>query len=409
MMVNESKTYQWTGINTKGRRVNGVLTVNDMAEAQLELKKMGIEVINIQTKKNLLDFKIKGFSRQKKIKPNDILLFTRYLSTMMAAGLPIIQALEIISDDKENQAIQSMVRSIKTNVAGGKTLAESFSQYPNQFSDLYCSLIKAGEKSGTLDKILNRLAVYLEKTETLKRKIKKALIYPIAILVVAFAVSLILLLFVVPQFQAMFKSFGADLPVFTQMVVGLSDFMRSYWYIIIAVLALLIVGLRHFIKTSDSAKELIDKWILKIYIIGPILQKGIIARYTRTLATTIEAGMPIVESMKSMSPVMGNRIYTRAVNQICDDIVSGHQLSDSMSSTKLFPNMVIQMISVGEASGSLAEMLNQVASYYEEEVANIVDNLSSLIEPLIMVVLGVVIGGFVIAMYLPIFRIGSLF
>lgn len=404
----DTQNFKWSGINNQGKRTDGVVRANDIKEAQNELKRMGIEVISLQAK-TTRSFQMNLFSRGKKIKAKDILLFTRYLSTMLTSGLPIIQALDIISHDQENPKLKSLIIDLRNNIAGGKTLGESFGQYPKYFSDLYINLIKSGEKSGTLDKILKRLAHYMERSENLRRKIRKALIYPLAILTVALVVSLILLIFVVPQFQQMFQSFGAELPFFTLMIVNLSNFIRGWWWIILGVLIAAIWLLRRYIKSSEKTQLLIDRLMLKIYIIGPILQKGIIARFARTLATTLEAGMPIVESMKAMAPIMGNRIYSKGVTQICDDIVNGRQLSVSMTSTKLFPNMAIQMIAIGEASGSLSDMLNKVADYYEEEVNSIVDNLSSLLEPLIMMVLGLVVGSFVVAMYLPIFRIGSLF
>lgn len=403
-MAENTQLFKWTGINSQGQRTDGSLRAADLKEAQVELKKMRIEVISVVPKKGL-HFP----TRKKKIKVKDVQLFTRYLSTMLTAGLPIIQALDIIAQDQENPAMHTLIMSIKGDIAGGKTLAETFNQYPEQFSSLYCNLIKAGEKSGTLDKILNRLAGYLEKTETLKRKIKKALTYPIAILSVAFIVSGILLIFVVPQFEKMFSSFGAQLPIFTRMVVRLSEFLRSYWWIILFAMVGGFFALRTSLRTNEALKQRLDRFKLKLYVIGPVLRKGIIARFTRTLSTTLEAGMPIVESMKSMAPIMGSDMYMKAVYRMCDDINSGHPLSASMISTKLFPNMVIQMIAVGEASGRLAEMLNKIADYYEEEVNSIVDNLSSLLEPLIMLVLGGIVGTFVVAMYLPIFKIGSLF
>jgi type IV pilus assembly protein PilC len=405
-MAESKQCYEWTGINNQGKRAQGIIQATDAKEAQMELQKQKVEVITL-AQKNKLSLKI--FSRPKKIKQKDILLFTRYLSTMLTAGLSLVQALDIIAHDQENTTMQSLVIAIKKDISGGKTLAESFMVYPNHFSDLYCNLIKAGEKSGTLDTILARLANYLERSENLKRKVKKALVYPTAIIVVAMVVSLILLLFVVPQFQTMFKSFGAQLPLFTRIVVHLSEFFRQDWWIIIGLVVAAIIGIKRWAKKSDYLRRQWDKFSLKIIIIGPVLKKSIIARYTRTLAITLEAGMPIVESMKSMAPIMGNGIYSKAILQICADVTSGHQLSISMNSTKLFPNMAIQMIAVGEASGALANMLNKVADYYEEEVNNLVENLSSLLEPLIMAILGIIIGGFVIAMYLPIFKIGSLF
>ncbi len=408
-MADNKQSFQWSGINNQGKRLDGVVMAADIKEAQTELARMGIEVIELTPKRGFsFSFNFSKSSKGK-VKPKDILLFTRYISTMLSSGMPIIQALDILSKDSENPALQEMITTIKNNIAGGKTLAESFKLYPDHFSDLYCNLISAGEKSGTLEKILKRLGSYLERTEMLKRKIKKAMIYPAAIMTVALGVSLILLLFVVPQFQKMFSSFGAQLPWFTRMVVNLSDFLRAYWWLIGIAIAGGIFGLRRYMRESEEAQLMVDKAALRLYIIGNVTQKGTIARFARTLATTLEAGMPIVESMKSMSLIMGNRVYSKAVLDICNDVVNGKQLSVAIEATGLFPNMAVQMIGVGEASGSLSDMLNKVADYYEEEVNVIVDNLSSLLEPIIMVVLGVIVGTFVVAMYLPIFKIGSLF
>lgn len=407
-MAENKQSFEWSGINNQGKRLDGVVLASDMKDAQSELSRMGIEVIELKPKRGI-SFSFKLGKGKGKVTPKDILLFTRYISTMLSSGMPIVQALDIISKDSENPALQEMIISIKNNIAGGKTLAESFKLYPQHFSDLYCNLISAGEKSGTLEKILKRLGSYLERSEMLKRKIKKAMIYPAAIMTVALGVSLILLIFVVPQFQKMFSSFGAQLPWFTRMVVNLSDFLRSYWWLILMGVVAGVFGLRRYLSESEEAQLALDKAALRLYIIGDVTQKGTIARFARTLATTLEAGMPIVESMKSMALIMGNRIYSKAVLDICNDVVNGKQLSVAIESTGLFPNMAVQMISVGEASGSLSEMLNKVADYYEEEVNVIVDNLSSLLEPIIMVVLGVIVGTFVVAMYLPIFKIGSLF
>jgi type IV pilus assembly protein PilC len=408
-MADNKQSFQWTGINAQGKRIDGVIQAIDLKDAQSELVKIGIQVISLQVKRGFNFSNQKIFSRNKKIKPKDILLFTRYISTMLTAGLPIVQSLDIISKDQENPAIQEMILTIKNNIAGGKTLAESFKLYPQHFNDLYCNLISSGEKSGTLEKILKRLGNYLERTETLKKKVKKALIYPIAIMTVALAVSLVLLIFVVPQFQKMFASFGAELPFFTRMIVNLSNFLRAYWWLLLFLAVGGSIALKRYIASSEPTQLYIDRYALKIYIIGNVMQKSVVARFARTLATTLEAGMPIVESMKAMSLIMGNKVYSKAVMDVCNEVVNGKQLSVAMESTKLFPNMAIQMIAVGEASGSLSEMLNKVADYYEEEVNNIVDNLSSLLEPVIMVVLGLIVGSFVVAMYLPIFKIGSLF
>lgn len=404
-MSDGMQSFQWSGIDRQGRRISGVLSAADSKDVHSELKKRDIEVVSIEQKKKLNI----SFTRKKEVKSKDILLFTRYLSTMMAAGLPIIQAIDVIARDQDNEALQEFLTSLRSNIASGKTLAESFSEYPQYFNGLYCNLIKAGEKSGTLDKILARLATYLEKTEALKRKVKKALTYPIAILTVALGVSLILLLYVIPHFQMIFDSFGAKLPAFTLMVIHLSHFVKSYWWLILLAVIAMWMQFKVAFRTNDKFRERVDSFSLRLYIIGPMLKKSIIARFTRTLAITLEAGMPIVDSMKSMSEIMGNTVFSKAILKICDDLISGNQLYVSMSKTKLFPNMAVQMISIGEASGTLSEMLNKVADYYEDEVNHIVDNLSSLLEPLIMVVLGVIVGGFVIAMYLPIFKLGSLF
>lgn len=404
-MADTAQTFQWTGINKQGKRVKGNLEAADSKEAQGELRKRDIEIVTIKQKAR------GGFSfkKKQKVKPKDILLFTRYLSTMMSAGLPILQALDVVGHDQDNATMHSFITALKTNVEGGKTLGESFAEYPQYFGQLYISLIKTGEKSGALDKILKRLGDYLEKTEALKRKIKKAMIYPAAIITVAMIVSLILLLFVVPRFQTIFSSFGKDLPAFTRYVINLSSFLKSYWYIVVAAVVGLVFWIRYKLRTSEKFCVKKDAMMLKMPVIGPLLRKAIIARFARTLAITLDAGMPIVDAMKSMADLMGNRLYTKAVIDICHEVVSGTQVNVAMSNTKLFPNMAIQMISIGEVSGSLSEMLNKVADYFEEEVNHTVDNLSSLLEPLIMAVLGVIIGSFVIAMYLPIFKMGSLF
>lgn len=408
-MANGSQSFQWVGIDNQGKRTNGSLKAADAKEAQQELKKRGIEVVSLKQQKGFTLPDVSFLSKGAKVKQADILFFTRYLSTMLSAGLPVVQSLDIISHDQDNVPMRNMVMSIKNSIAEGKTLSESFSKFPDCFSDLYCNLIKAGEKSGTLDKTLLRLGNYLERSENLKRKIKKALVYPIAILTVAMIVSLILLIFVVPQFEKMFSTFGAQLPVFTRMVVSLSETVREFWWVFVIAIAGVVAGFRYAFNRNEKLRLWVDVWLLKIYIVGGVTRKGIIARFTRTLATTLEAGMPIVECMDAMPHIMGNRIYSKAVKQIRNDVVNGHPLSTSMESTKLFPNMAIQMIGVGEASGRLSDMLNKVADYYEEEVNTTVDNLSSLLEPVIMMLLGVIVGCFIIAMYLPIFQIGSLF
>lgn len=412
MADGSKQVYQWTGVDKQGKRVQGSTEAQDLREAHAELKRMGVEVISLRAnvQSSSTGSSKKGlFASKKKVKLKNILLFTRYLGTMLAAGIPILQALDIISQDQENEAMRSFVLTLRANISGGKTLSETFKQYPKYFSDLYSSLIAAGEKSGALDKILKRLAVYLERSEALRAKLKKATIYPATIITVALLASSIMLIFVVPKFQDMFKSFGAQLPLFTRIILAISNFMQSYWWLLLIIIFGAIWSFRYMLRTSHKFRRRIDLFLLNAWIIGPITRKGVIARFSRTLATTLESGMPITDAMRSMSVIMGNAVYSDALNKVIDDVVAGHQLNVSLSSTGLFPNMVTQMIAVGEVSGTLGEMLNKIADYYEAEVNNIVDNLGSLLEPLIMLVLGVVVGSLVVAMYLPIFKLGSLF
>ncbi len=401
MADNNLVNFKWAGINRQGKRLKGSLEAIDLKSAEAELHDRDIEVINIkQVKKST-------FLGRGKIKLRDVVLFTRYLTTMLSAGLPIIQALDIISRDPTNELLRSVVTSVKNNVSTGMTLGDSLAQYPKYFDELYVNLIRAGEKSGTLEKVLTRLVKYLERAQMLRTKVRNALIYPVAIISVAVIVSLILLIFVIPQFQTIFQNAGTQLPAFTRGVVALSAFLRGYWWFLLIAIGGGIWLFRYQKRNNERFEEWVDLQVLRLPIVGNVLRKSIIARFTRTLSITLESGLPIVESMHSMVNIMGNKIYTKAILEICDKLSSGHPLSSSMSNTKLFPNMTIQMIAVGEASGSLSDMLNVVANYYEEEVNNIADNLSTMLEPAIIVVLGAIIGCFVVAMYLPIFKIGS--
>lgn len=401
-MTDIRQHYKWTGINRKGKRLSGVIQAEDAKEAEAELRNMDVDVISLAVKKT------SSFSLfRKRVRPKEIVLFTRYLATMLTAGLPILQSLEVIARDQENETLKSVVNAIRSSISAGSTFADSLAKYPQYFSDLYINLVRAGEKSATLDKVLGRLARYLEKIERIKSKIKSAMIYPCTILSVAVGVSLILLLFVVPQFQTMFENAHAQLPAFTRMVISFSNFLRSYWWILILVIGFSIYFFIRVKRTNERFSFWIDQFMLKLWIIGPILQKAIIARFTRTLSITLDAGLPIVESMRTMSTIMGNKIYNEGIGEICEDITNGTALTTAMDRTKLFPNMVIQMVSVGESSGMLGEMLNNIAGYYEDEVDSISENLSTLLEPAIIVILGVIIGVFVIAMYLPIFKLGS--
>lgn len=395
--------FQWTGMNKQGSRVHGVVEALDMKTAESEIKSSGIEVISIKPK-SASSISLFGPG---KIKVKEIILFTRYLTTMINAGMPILSALDVIAKDQSGAAMKSVVTSLRTSISSGMTFSDALSQFPQSFSDLYVSLARAGEKSATLDKVLGHLVKYMDKIERLKSKVKTALIYPITIVVIAFVVSLVLLIFVVPQFQKMFESSHVKLPVFTRAVISCSQFIRDYWWIILAAIGLLIYGYKILNKKSEYFADKVDAFILRLFIIGPVLKKSIIARFTRTLAITLDAGLPIVDSMRSMVNIMGNRAYSKGINKVCDDLVNGNQLGASLESTKLFPGMVVQMVAVGEASGALGEMLTNIANYYEEEVDYIADNLSTILEPLIIVILGVIMGCFIIAMYLPIFKLGT--
>lgn len=396
------QAYTWSGINKRGEKVNGILDARSTALVKAELRKQGISVKKVSKKRKPL------FSqRSKKIQPLDIAVFTRQMSTMMESGIPLIQSFDIVAKGQSNEKMMDLILSIKTSVESGLTLAESLKKHPDYFNDLYCSLIDAGEQSGALEIMLDNLASYKEKVESIKKKIKKALFYPIAVLIIAFLVSAALLIFVVPQFEELFKGFGADLPGLTRVVIDLSEFFQAYWYFIFGALTGLIWCFFYFKKTSEKFAYQIDKFSLKFPIIGQILKKAAIARFARTLSITFAAGMPLVDALKSVSGATGNILYSDATNQIKEEVSTGQQMQFAMRKTNLFPNMVIQMVAIGEESGSLESMLLKVADFYEEEVDAAVDSLSSLLEPLIMSILGVMVGGLVVAMYMPIFKLGA--
>ncbi|MGB1272343.1 MAG: type II secretion system F family protein, partial [Endozoicomonas sp.] len=342
-----------------------------------------------------------------KIKPLDIALFTRQLATMMKAGVPLLQAFDITSEGIEKPSMQSLIGKIKNDVAGGSTLADALKSHPEYFDELYCSLVASGEQSGALETLLDRIATYKEKTEALKAKIKKAMNYPIAVVCVALIVTGILLIKVVPQFEEVFQGFGAELPAFTQMVIGLSEFVQSYWYIGLGGLIAAVFSLKRLMSSSKAARDTVDRLVLKLPIIGEILDKSAVARFGRTLATTFAAGVPLVDALDSVAGAAGNVVYSDATKRIKDDVSTGQQLQFAMKSSGIFPSMAVQMVSIGEESGALDEMLEKVATHYEDEVDNMVDGLTSLMEPIIMSVLGVLVGGLIVAMYLPIFQLGS--
>ena len=394
--------FAWEGTDKKGNRVKGESRGNNPNLIKAELRRQGVTPLKVK-KKSALATAGKG----KKILPKDIAIFTRQLATMLASGVPLVQAFDIIGRGHENPRMQELVMTVKADVEGGSNLADSLGKHPLYFDDLVCNLVEAGEAAGVLDTLLDKIATYKEKTEALKSKIKKAMFYPTAVLVVALIVTAILLLFVVPQFESLFKDFGADLPAFTQFVVNMSRFMQEYWYVMFGVLGAAVYGLLQAKKRSRAFNHFLDRMVLKLPVIGAIMTKAAIARYARTLSTMFAAGVPLVEALESVSGATGNIVYSEAVLRMRDQVSTGQQLQLSMTQTGLFPNMVVQMVAIGEESGSLDSMLGKVADFYEREVDDAVDGLSSLLEPLIMAILGVLVGGLVVAMYLPIFKMGS--
>lgn len=395
-------TFAWQGKDKSGRKAKGEIQGSNVALVKAELRKQGISATKVRKKGPSL-----GGGKGGKIKPLDIALFTRQLATMMKAGVPLLQAFDITSEGVEKPAMQSLIGKIKNDVAGGSTLADALKVHPEYFDELYCSLVASGEQSGALETLLDRIATYKEKTEALKAKIKKAMNYPIAVVCVAMVVTGILLVKVVPQFEEVFQGFGAELPAFTQMVIGLSEFVQSYWYIGLGGLIAGVFSLKRLMSSSKAARDTVDRLVLKLPIIGEILDKSAVARFGRTLATTFAAGVPLVDALDSVAGAAGNVVYADATKRIKDDVSTGQQLQFAMKSSGIFPSMAVQMVSIGEESGALDEMLEKVATHYEDEVDNMVDGLTSLMEPIIMSVLGVLVGGLIVAMYLPIFQLGS--
>jgi type IV pilus assembly protein PilC len=392
--------YAWEGKDKRGTRVKGKSLAPDETALRAELRRQGIAPSRIR--KQSQAFKAGG-------KPNaaDIAVFSRQLATMLAAGIPMVQSFEIVGNGHEKPSMQKLILDIKADVEGGTSLHESLAKHPLYFDDLFVNLVESGEQAGALETLLDKIATYKEKSEALKKKVKKALFYPAAVLAVAVIVSIVLLVFVIPQFESVFKSFGADLPAFTLMVIGLSQFVQNQGFFLAIVVGGAAYAFFYFKKRSKAMRELLDRLSLKVPVIGPILNKAAIARYSRTLATMFAAGVPLVEALESVAGATGNIIYENAVMKMRDEVATGQRLQRAMEGTGLFPNMVVQMIAVGEESGSLDTMAGKVATFYEAEVDNAVDAMSSLLEPLIMVVLGVLVGGLVIAMYLPIFKLGA--
>jgi len=398
----KQSVFLWEGSDKRGTKVKGESPGANPAMVKAELRRRGIVPKKVR-KKSALFASAKG----KKITAKDIAIFSRQLATMMSSGVPLVQSFEIIGRGHENPRMQTLLLQIKNDVESGNPLAESLAKHPLQFDELFCNLVKAGEHAGILEALLHKIATYKEKTEAIKAKIKKALFYPTAVIVVALIVTAILLIFVVPQFEELFSGFGASLPAFTQMVINLSRFTQDWWFLLLAGFIGMIYAFVQLKRRSVKFGHALDKMSLKLPIVGPILNKAAIARFSRTLSTMFAAGVPLVEAMDSVAGATGNIVYSDAIIRIRDEVSTGRQLNAAMRDANLFPSMVVQMVAIGEESGALDEMLGKVADFYEDEVDNAVDGLSSLLEPLIMAVLGVLVGGLVIAMYLPIFKLGA--
>jgi type IV pilus assembly protein PilC len=400
--IAQMPTYEWVALDKRGKRMKGSMASKNATLVKAELRRQGMNPQSVKERSKPL-FGGSGSA----VKPRDVAIFSRQIATMMASGVPMVQAFDIIADGQKNPRFKTMLTGVKQNIEGGASLHEALGQYPVQFDELYRNLVRAGESAGVLDTILDTVATYKEKTEAIKAKIKKALFYPIMVLVVAFAVCMIMLMFVVPVFAKTFQDAGAQLPAPTQLVVSASQFMQSYWWVVIfgtiGGIVALIVAKRRSLKFA----HLLERITLRLPVMGNILRQSAIARFSRTLGVTFRAGVPLVEAMDAVAGATGSVVYGQAVRSMRDDVSVGHQLQLAMRQTGLFPNMVVQMVAIGEESGALDHMLFKCAEFYEEEVNNAVDTLASLLEPLMMVILGVLVGGMVIALYLPIFKLAG--
>lgn len=401
MATQAPNIFLYKGVDKKGKKVEGEISGTNPAIVKAQLLKQGIRAQNVRKKPKPL------FGGKKKIKPMDIAIFTRQMATMMKAGVPLVQSFDIVADGVDNPALAELIRAIREDVAAGTGFALSLRKHPKYFDDLFCNLVESGEQSGSLETMLDRIATYKEKTERLKAKIKKAMTYPIAVVIVAIVVTGILLVKVVPQFAETFSSFGADLPAFTLFVLGLSEFAQAYWLQALVVIIAAGFIFKSLKQRNKSFAVTLDKLTLRIPITGQIVYQSIIARFARTLSTTFAAGVPLIDALESVAGATGNAIYESAVLRVRDEVATGTQLNVALRQTKMFPSMLLQMTTIGEESGSLDEMLDKVATYYEEAVDNLVDSLTSLLEPMIMSVLGILVGGLMVAMYLPIFQLGN--
>jgi type IV pilus assembly protein PilC len=394
--------FAWEGVDRRGTRVKGELRAQSVTMVRAELRRQGVNPLKIRKKAQPL-----FGSGKRKITSQDLTVFSRQLATMMAAGVPLVQAFDIVGRGHDNPSMQDLLLSVKQDIESGTAMADALRKYPLYFDDLVCNLVAAGEQAGVLDVLLDKIATYKEKTESIKGKVKKAMFYPASVILVAIGVTVIIMLFVIPQFKALFSSFGADLPAFTLLVINISDFMRDYWWAMALGVGSVVWGFSKLFQRSRKFRELLDRLSLKIPVIGNILNKSAVARFARTLSTMFAAGVPLVEALDSVAGATGNIVYSNAVLTMREEVATGQSLQLSMRQRNLFPHMVIQMTAIGEESGALDEMLAKVADFYEEEVDNAVDALSSLLEPLIMVVIGGLVGSLVVAIYLPIFKLAA--
>jgi len=403
-MASKTWVFQWEGSDRKGKRVKGELRAASLALAKAELRRQGIVPTRIRKKAQPL---FGGGKKKGKVTAKDVALFTRQLATMVGAGVPLVAAFDIMARGSDNPALADLLQTIKTDVESGRSLSQALRRHPRLFDDLYCSIVQAGEQAGILETLLDKLATYKEKTEALKGKIKKALFYPTAILIVAFVITTVLLLYVIPQFESLFESFGGDLPAPTRFVLELSAAFQAYWPYIFGALGLGGWAAMNAKRKSKAFNAWLDRTLLKLPVLGEIVRKATIARFARTLSTMLAAGVPLVEALEAVADAAGNSVYAEAIRKIREEVATGRTLNMAMQQSGVFPNMVTQMVSIGEEAGKLDAMLGKVAEFYEEEVDDAVAGLSTLIEPVIMAVLGILIGGLVIAMYLPIFKMGQ--
>ncbi len=402
--VEKSHVYAWEGLDGRGTRIKGESRASDQALVRAELRRQGVRPLKVKKKVEPL-----ALLNTKRVVAKDIATFSRQIATLVSAGVPVVQAMDIVARGAEKPRLQDLLFSIKADIEAGNSLASALREHPLHFDRLFCNLVAAGESAGVLDDMLNKVAAYKERMESIKGKIKKALFYPAMVIAVAVLVTAIILMFVIPAFKELFSSFGADLPAFTLLVIDISDWVQAWWWLILLTTVVAGYAAVQGWKRSEDFRRLVDRTSLRVPVLGPLFNKAAIARFARTLSTTFSAGVPMVEALESVAGATGNAVYADAILRIREDVATGQSLQLSMRQQNLFPHMVVQMTGIGEEAGALDELLARVADFYEEEVNNAVDTLSSLLEPMIMVVIGILVGGLVVAMYLPIFKMASVF